>query len=107
MIPSIAIPVTAPASPSVTLSNPPAGGFRSTNAETNVPTAPTGAGASSITTMVGVALVSNTGASLTAMTLIVLAAVLEFAVPSLTIQLTVLEAVLGFSLVLIYVTARR
>src|ERR1043165_4349577 len=60
-----AIPVTT-LSMSVTLSSPPAGGFRSTRLETGVPTAPLGApGSSLIVVNVGEALASSTGASFT------------------------------------------
>ena len=65
----IAMPVRAPASTSVTLSRPPAGGLRSTSADTRVPTAPTGAPASSFTAVsAGAAAALSTGASLTAVT---------------------------------------
>ena len=61
----IATPVSAPLSASVTLSRPPAGGFRLTSADTNVPTAPTGAPASSFTAATtGDATALSTGASL-------------------------------------------
>ena len=68
-----AIPVTAPLSASVTLSSPPAGGLRSTRLETSVPTAPTGAPASSFSAAsTGVAALLRTGASFTAVTLTVI-----------------------------------
>src|SRR5687767_14695315 len=60
-----ATPVTAPLSASVTLSSPPAGGFRLTSADTKVPTAPVGAPAfSSTASSAGVAAALSTGASL-------------------------------------------
>ncbi|MNY28273.1 hypothetical protein D3C86_1622350 [compost metagenome] len=60
-----AMPVMAPLSASVTLSRPPAGGFRFTRLDTSVPTAPTGAPASSLTdARAGVAAALRTGASL-------------------------------------------
>ena len=60
-----AMPVTAPLSASLTLSRPPAGGFKFTRLDTSVPTAPTGAPASSLTeARTGVAAALRTGASL-------------------------------------------
>ena len=68
-----AIPVTAPLSASVTLSSPLAGGLRSTRLETSVPTAPTGAPASSFSAAsTGVAALLRTGASFTGVTLTVI-----------------------------------
>src|SRR4051794_36719262 len=70
LVPVNAMPVTAP-STSLTLSSPPAGGLRSTRLETRVPTAPTGAPASSACdASTGDLLASNTGASFTAVTVI-------------------------------------
>ena len=64
-----AMPSWAPASGSATLSSPPAGAAKSTRLATRVPTAPTGAPASSLTAMsAGEAAVSRTGASLTGVT---------------------------------------
>ena len=66
------MPVSAPASASVTLSTCPDGTAKSTRAETSVPTAPDGAPASSSTAFpAGVFVASTTGASLTAATLTV------------------------------------
>src|SRR5437667_5111 len=65
----MAMPVTAPLSMSVTLSNPPTGGLRSTRAETGVPTAPEGEPESSLTALsVGDGGVLRMGASLTLVT---------------------------------------
>ena len=50
---------------------------------------------------------ASTGASFTAVTLTVLVIVFEFDVPSLTMKATVRAVVLGASLELKYVTARR
>ena len=64
-----ATPKSAPRLGSVTLSTWPAGRAKSTRLETNVPTAPTGAPASSlIAVSTGLLLASSTGASLTAFT---------------------------------------
>ncbi len=65
-----AIPVTAPASLSLTLSAPPAGGSRSAIAGTSVPTAPTGVSGLS-TWPIGTELRSNTGAALASLTVTV------------------------------------
>src|SRR5665647_3491269 len=60
----IAMPDTGALSASVTLSSPPKGGVKSTRAATSVPTAPTGASASSLTAeSTGDLVGSSTGAS--------------------------------------------
>src|SRR6185369_16456755 len=64
--PVTAMPSTAPASTSVTLSTWPAGEAKSTSDDTSVPTAPAGAPASSATAApTGLFVASSTGASFT------------------------------------------
>ncbi len=71
------MPSSAPLSTSVTLSTCPAGEAKSTKLETSVPTAPDGAPESSFCAVsVGLLLLSSTGASFTALTVMVAAAVL-------------------------------
>ena len=72
-----AIPSNAPLSTSLTLSTCPAGEAKSTRAETSVPTAPEGAPESSFWAVkAGLLVLSNTGASLTALTVMVATTVL-------------------------------
>ena len=94
----IAMPCNAP-TPSGSLWPP-------TSVDTRVPTAPTGAGASSFTAGSVSTVSASTGASFTAVTLTVLVSVFESISPSFATKLTVRAAVLGASLEFAYVTAR-
>ena len=72
-----AMPSSAPLSTSVTLSTCPAGDAKSTSVDTSVPTAPDRCAESSPWAVsVGLLLLANTGASLTALTVIVASTVL-------------------------------
>src|SRR3954463_16000564 len=85
LVPVSAMPVTA-LSTSLTLSSPPAGGLRSTRLDTSVPTAPTGAPASSACdASTGDLLASSTGASFTGETLTVAVALLLASWPSVAV----------------------